>query len=31
MILDRNAIIADSNANMFDTYFEELLLGLLNK
>ncbi len=31
MILDKNAIIADSNANMFDTYFEELLLGLLNK
>lgn len=31
MILDENAIIADSNANMFDTYFEELLLGLLNK
>ena len=31
MILDSNAVIADSNANMFDTYFEELLLGLLNK
>ncbi len=31
MILDKNAVIADSNANMFDTYFEELLLGLLNK
>ena len=31
MILDKNAILADSNANMFDTYFEETLLGLLNK
>ena len=31
MILDNQGIIADSNANMFDTYFEELLLGLLNK
>lgn len=31
MILDSNAIIADPNANMFNTHFEELLLGLLNK
>jgi len=31
MILDTNAIIADPNANMFSTKFEELLLGLLNK
>ena len=31
MIIDENAIIADPNANMFDTRFEELLLGLLNK
>lgn len=31
MILDENAIISDPNANMFDTHFEELLLGLLNR
>ncbi len=31
MILDGNAIIADPNANMFSSNFEELLLGLLNK
>lgn len=31
IILDKNAIIADPNANMFNTHFEELLLGLLNK
>lgn len=31
MLIDQNGIIADSNANMFDTRFEELLLGLLNK
>lgn len=31
MILDSNAIIADPNANMFSSHFEELLLGLLNK
>lgn len=31
MILDSNGVIADPNANMFDTRFEELLLGLLNK
>ena len=31
MILDRNGIIADPNANMFSMRFEELLLGLLNK
>ena len=31
MILDSNAVITDPNANMFNTNFEELLLGLLNK
>lgn len=31
MILDKNGIIADPNANMFHSRFEELLLGLLNK
>jgi peroxiredoxin len=31
MIVERNGIIADPNANMFSARFEELLLGLLNK
>ena len=31
MILDKNGVIADPNANMFSTNFEELLLGLINK
>ncbi len=31
MIVDRNGVIADPNANMFSTRFEELLLGLLNR
>ena len=31
MIIDGNGVIADPNANMFSTRFEELLLGLLNK
>ncbi len=31
ILLDKNGIIIDSNANMFDTKFEELILGLLNR
>lgn len=31
ILLDKNGVIVDSNANMFDPRFEELILGLLNQ